>query len=103
MNQHLTSSIVSKYGIGRREWSIFELVRLLSSQSDIETDDQMFNQTPIVFRRIKTPTEKVANFEQIFEQSLERGLFIYDYQDDKLINNYNNRKKEKSGENVGIK
>lgn len=69
--QHLTPLLVSKYGIGRREWSIFDLIRLLTNESGIETDDHMFTQTPITFRRIKSPTEKMAKYDAL---SIDEGL-----------------------------
>jgi len=56
---------VTKYGVGRREWSIFELIRLLTNESGIETDDHMFTQTPITLRRIKSPSEKIAQYDNL--------------------------------------
>ncbi|XP_054159120.1 uncharacterized protein LOC128957401 [Oppia nitens] len=59
----LTPLLINRYGVGRREWSIFDLIRLLSQESGFETNDHMFTQTPITFRRIKSPTDKIAKYK----------------------------------------
>jgi hypothetical protein len=59
----LTPLLITKYGPGRRAWSIFDLIQLLSKESGIETDDHMFTQTPITFRRIKSPAEAIAKYD----------------------------------------
>ncbi len=74
--------LISKYGVGRREWSIFELIRLLSSESGIETDDHMFTQTPITLRRIKSPGEKITQFDSL---SIEGNFFLILYLNEKLF------------------
>ena len=71
----MTPLLVTKYGIGRREWSIFDLIRLLTNESGIETDDHMFTQTPITFRRIKSPTEKLAKYDSLTVKGMNTNCF----------------------------
>jgi len=65
LQTHLTPLLVNKYGVGRREWSIFELIRLLATESGMETNDHIFTQTPINLRRIKSPAEKISEYENL--------------------------------------
>ena len=77
----MTPLLVSKYGVGRREWSIFDLIRLLTNESGIETDDHMFTQTPITFRRIKSPSEKMSKYDtlSIEDQGLSPFALKFNY------------------------
>ncbi len=78
----MTPLLITKYGVGRREWSIFELIRLLSSESGIETDDHMFTQNPINLRRIKSPAEKITQFDSL---SIEGNFFLILYLKEKTF------------------
>ncbi|KAI1301402.1 Glycogenin-2 [Halotydeus destructor] len=53
MQQPLTPQLVSR--VGRRDWSVYELVRLLSSQSGLESDDHIA--APIAYRRMRPSSQ----------------------------------------------
>lgn len=61
--------------MNRREWSIFELVRLLSNESGMETDDHIYMQTPLTLRRLKPVIDdqdesSIEGMFNLFEQKV---------------------------------